>query len=75
MTLDVKKNLPASGVRWLFLRARTLEIRNGRLDVEVTILDEKRKLVALSCHVSLITFLTDRTYRDGKGVERRNSKL
>ena len=75
MTLEVKKKLPENGVKWLFLRARTLEIKNGRLDVEVTILDEKLELVALSHHVSLISLLADRTYKSDKGIKYKESKI
>lgn len=54
MTLEIKKLLPPQGVKWLFVRAQAKEVRNGRMDTEVTILDEKLKLVALSHHVCFI---------------------
>ena len=75
MTLDVKKKLPEGGVKWLFLRARSLEIKNGRMDVEVTILDEKFELVALSHHVALITPIAGRLYREAKNSDGTGSKL
>ena len=54
LNLDVKKALPPEGVEFLFVRARAKQIRNGRVDLEVTILDNKGNLVALSTHVALV---------------------
>ncbi|EFX04941.1 thioesterase family protein [Grosmannia clavigera kw1407] len=54
LNLDVKKALPPDGVEWLFVRIASKQIRNGRLDLEVVILDDHHDLVALSHHVSLI---------------------
>lgn len=54
LNLDVKKALPEEGVEWLFARSRSKLIRNGRLDIEVVILDQWGELVALSHHVTLV---------------------
>lgn len=54
MSLEIKKVLPPEGVQWLFLRARAKEIKNGRMDAEIAILDEGFELVALSHQVSFI---------------------
>lgn len=54
LNLDVKKALPAEGVKWLFVRVRAKQIKNGRYDLEVIIMDEAGDLVALSHHVCLI---------------------
>ncbi|KAL9598473.1 MAG: hypothetical protein Q9179_003896 [Wetmoreana sp. 5 TL-2023] len=54
LNLDVKKALPEEGVEWLFVRVRAKEIKNGRMDLEVVVLDEEGKLVAVSNHVCLI---------------------
>ncbi|KAI9670355.1 MAG: hypothetical protein M1817_004398 [Caeruleum heppii] len=54
LNLDVKKALPEEGVEWLFARVRAKQIQNGRLDLEVVILDETGDIVALSHHVSFI---------------------
>lgn len=54
LNLDVKKALPKEGVKYLFVRAQSKQIRNGRLDIEVTIMDEQGDLVALSHHVVLV---------------------
>ncbi|KAJ9645323.1 hypothetical protein H2199_003329 [Coniosporium tulheliwenetii] len=40
LNLDVKKALPEEGVEWLFARVRAKQIKNGRLDLEVVVLDE-----------------------------------
>jgi hypothetical protein len=49
-----QKLLPSDGVTWLFLRVESKQIRNGRLDLEITVLDEEGEIVALSNHVSLV---------------------
>lgn len=54
MHLEIKKLLPPQGVQWLFLRARSTEIKNGRFDAEITILDEKLELVALSHQICFV---------------------
>jgi Thioesterase-like superfamily len=52
LNLDVKKVLPEEGVEWLFVRVEAKQIKNGRMDLEIVILDEGGDLVALSHHVS-----------------------
>ena len=54
MNIEFKNLLPPQGVEWLFVRARAKQIKDGRMDVEVTILDDKLELVALSNHVCFI---------------------
>ena len=54
LNIDFKKALPPEGVEWLFSRVRSKRIRNGRMDLEVTVLDERGEVVALSTHVALI---------------------
>ncbi|KAK0728861.1 thioesterase-like superfamily-domain-containing protein [Lasiosphaeria miniovina] len=54
LNLDQKKTLPAKGLDWLRLRVQTKQIRNGRLDLEVVVMDADGELVALSQHVALI---------------------
>ena len=54
LNLDVKKALPEEGVDWLFLRVRAKKIKNGRMDLDIVVLDEEGDLVAISNHVCLI---------------------
>ncbi|MCJ1463376.1 hypothetical protein MMC07_001983 [Pseudocyphellaria aurata] len=54
LSLEIKKALPSEGVQWLFSRVRAKQIKNGRFDLEVVILDEKADIVALSHHVAMI---------------------
>lgn len=51
LNLDFKKALPEGGEKLLFMRCQTKQIRNGRYDLEVVIMDSKGELVALSHHV------------------------
>jgi hypothetical protein len=54
MNLDIKKLLPEEGVEWLFLRTEARKISGGRLDLQVTILDDGGDLVAVASHVNMI---------------------
>ncbi|TAQ88974.1 hypothetical protein B7494_g2660 [Chlorociboria aeruginascens] len=54
LNLDVKKVLPEEGVEWLFLRVNTKKIKNGRMDLEMEILDVGGEIVALSHHVAFV---------------------
>ena len=54
LNLEIKKVLPPEGVEWLFVRVSAKQIKNGRLDLEVVILDEGGDIVALSQHVTLV---------------------
>jgi hypothetical protein len=60
LSLEVKKlissHLNQDGwgtAQWLFLRAQTKCVQNGRLDIEMTILDAKGDLVASGSEVAL----------------------
>lgn len=47
LNLDIKKPLPNGGVEWLFVRVATKQIRKGRMDLDIVILDEGGEIVAL----------------------------
>ncbi|KAI4222770.1 MAG: hypothetical protein L6R36_005899 [Xanthoria steineri] len=66
LNLDVKKALPEEGVEWLFVRVRAKRIQNGRMDLEVVVLDEEGDLVAVSDHVCLIVGAERNTTRRGR---------
>ena len=53
LNIDFKKPLPEEGVEWLFVRVNAKQIKNGRMDLEIVILDERGDIVALSHHVAL----------------------
>ena len=54
LNLDVKKALPEEGVKFLFTRVQSKQIKNGRFDLEVVIADAHGDIVALSHHVCLL---------------------
>ena len=54
LNIDFKKELPEEGVEWLFVRVQAKQIKNGRMDLEIVILDEEGDIVALSHHVALV---------------------
>lgn len=47
LNLEIVRQLPAEGVKWIFLRAEGKVIRNGRLVAELMMLDEKGETVAM----------------------------
>lgn len=51
LNLEVKKVLPEEGLKWLFSRVQAKQIRNGRYDLEVVLMDAEGELVAISHHV------------------------
>lgn len=72
MSLEVKKLLPSEGVKWLFVRARAKQIKNGRFDAEVTIHNENLELVAVSHQVSSVIDLDSAT---NESLHPRRGKL
>ena len=54
LNIDFKKELPEEGVEWLFVRVQAKQIKNGRMDLDVVIIDEEGDIVALSQHVALV---------------------
>jgi acyl-CoA thioesterase len=54
LNLDVKKALPEEGVKWLGVRVQMKKIKNGRMDLEVQVIDAEGDLVALSHHVGFV---------------------
>lgn len=52
MSVEIKKNI--KDAEWLFLEIVCHDIKNGRYDTNVRVLDESGDLVALSKHVSVM---------------------
>lgn len=73
LNLDIKKLLPEEGAEWLFVRVQACVIKNGRLDLRITVLDEGGDVVALSTHCSLVMDASRNTARSSK--RGGNSKL
>lgn len=67
LNLDVKRNLPPEGADWLFVRVRAGELRDGRMDLQIIVLDRAGDLVAISSHISLILSADRNTVRSGPG--------
>ncbi|EFR01841.1 hypothetical protein MGYG_04840 [Nannizzia gypsea CBS 118893] len=76
LNLDVKKKLPAEGVEWLYSRVQTKRLHNGRMDLDVIIMDEKGEIVALSNHVALVIGAErNLSARKGSGKPNGESKI
>lgn len=65
LNIETKKALPEHGAEWLFMRVVSRQIKNGRLDLEVLVLDESGDLVAISQHVNLIVGMERNTNSRG----------
>jgi len=69
LNLDFKKVIPDEGLEWLFVRVAAKQIRNGRMDLEIVILDAEGDIIALSHHVAL-ALSSDRNI-----AERKSSRI
>ena len=74
LNLDVKKALPAEGVRFLFVRLQAKQIKNGRYDLELIVKDAEGDLVALSHHV-VLAVSAERNLAARRKLESGASKL
>ena len=75
LNVEIKKALPAEGLEWLFSRVKAKQVRNGRMDIEVLILDKEGDIVALSNHVALIVPAERNMKRSSKAKKDNESKL
>lgn len=54
LNVDIKKKLPPGGVEWLYARVQNRRIKNGRLDIDIVVLDQEGDVVAISNQVALV---------------------
>ncbi|KAK1777600.1 thioesterase-like superfamily-domain-containing protein [Copromyces sp. CBS 386.78] len=54
MNVEQKKAAPEKGWEWLRMRVSSKEVRAGRFDLEVLVMDEQGELVVVSNHVGLV---------------------
>ena len=54
LNMDIVRQLPEEGVRWVLMRAEAKAIKDGRLVVEVNIMDEPMNLVAYGKGVDML---------------------
>lgn len=74
LNLEFKKALPEEGVEWLFLRVRSKQIKNGRQDYEIIIMDDGGEIIALSHHVAMILSSMRNVAARGKGLQKDNDR-
>ncbi|KAG5301421.1 hypothetical protein I7I48_01420 [Histoplasma ohiense] len=76
LNVDFKKFLPKDGVEWLYSRIITKSVRNGRIDIEVIVMDEGGDIVALATQVGLVLGSNRNTgeKREENG-QRKNARL
>ncbi|KAK5173432.1 uncharacterized protein LTR77_002113 [Saxophila tyrrhenica] len=54
LSLEIVKQLPKEGVKWMLMRAEAKAIQDGRLIVEVTLMNEKMELVGYGKGVDIL---------------------
>ncbi|OTB11660.1 hypothetical protein K445DRAFT_26380 [Daldinia sp. EC12] len=67
VTLDIefKRRLPQDGVKWTFTRAATRMLEGGRMDLDVTICDERMEILCLARQV-ILALDAKKKFRVGK---------
>ena len=68
LNLDFKKSIPDEGLEWLFVRVAAKQIKNGRMDLDVIIMDADGEIIALSHHVALVVG-SDRNIAERKSAK------
>jgi hypothetical protein len=63
MSTEIKKRLPAEGVRWLYMRTEVKKFEGSRMDMEVLLFDESLDLVAISHQVAWIVTGVEKTQK------------
>ncbi|KXL44154.1 hypothetical protein M433DRAFT_68665 [Acidomyces richmondensis BFW] len=74
LNLELKKSLPAEGLRYLYVRLQCKMIKNGRYDLELLVKDPLGDLVALSHHV-VLAVSSDRNLASRRKPANPDSKL
>jgi hypothetical protein len=70
LTLDIefKRRVPKEGIQWTFVRSATRMMDRGRLDLDVTICNEKMELLCLARQVILVLDSKRKFGRKGLGA-------
>ncbi|EWC43784.1 hypothetical protein DRE_07349 [Drechslerella stenobrocha 248] len=66
LSLDVKKALPKEGAKWVYSKVQSHQIKNGRWDLQVVLLDQNGELLATSSQVALMVDAARNTKPRGK---------
>jgi hypothetical protein len=67
LTLDIefKRRLPKAGQEWMFVRAVTRMMQNGRMDLDVTLCDHNMDILCLS-RQTIVVLEAERKFAQGK---------
>lgn len=75
MNVEQKKAAPEKGWGWLRMRVSSKEVRGGRFDLEVLVMDEEGELVVVSNHVGLVLGSERNLAGRGKGGMKGQSRI
>jgi acyl-CoA thioesterase len=59
LNLDIRKAMPSEGSEWLFMRTTMKQLKNGRIDAEIVVMDAMGELIAVSQHATLVELNRD----------------
>lgn len=65
MDIEFKRRLPANGLRFIFSRAATRLLSDGRMDMDVTICNEDMELICIARQLILVLD-AQRKFRSGR---------
>ncbi|KAK6333952.1 hypothetical protein TWF696_002464 [Orbilia brochopaga] len=75
LCLDIKKALPKEGVKWVYTKVQSQQIKNGRWDLQVVLLDQDGELLATGSQVALMVDAARNTKPRGKRETATPAKL
>ncbi|KAK5174296.1 uncharacterized protein LTR77_001376 [Saxophila tyrrhenica] len=75
VSIEVKRALPEEGVEWLFIRMRTKEVVEGKIDVSGEVWDAEGRLVAVTQQLWVVVEVPNGVVGMQRGVVGRGSKI
>ncbi|KXX77414.1 hypothetical protein MMYC01_206053 [Madurella mycetomatis] len=76
VTLDIefKRRVPACGLEWVFTRTVTRMLEGGRMDLDITICNEKMEVVCTAQQLVLV-LEAERKFNSGRGGKRQSKAV
>ncbi|KAI0006423.1 thioesterase family protein [Xylariaceae sp. FL0662B] len=67
LSIEFKRRLPKEGIQWMFTRVESRMLEGGRLDLDITICDQKMDLLCIARQAVLVLDAR-RKFKDGKAA-------
>ncbi|KAJ6262679.1 hypothetical protein Dda_3491 [Drechslerella dactyloides] len=75
LCLDIKKALPKEGVKWVYTKVQSQQVKNGRWDLQAVLLDQDGELLATGSQVALMVDAARNIKPRGKREAAKPAKL